>query len=126
MCTENLPRMQTNSSHLPLFAATNVITVCLSLVFVVIFVACSYGKVIYPERYQRFCVAKKFYTLTTERNKTALAVPKQSNLFIGTWELQISSKQKCALQEYVQHAEHDKCTSLLYEVYSSTDIDACL
>ena len=30
---------------------------------------------IYPGRYQRVCVAKKNCTLTTERNKTALAVP---------------------------------------------------
>ena len=82
--------MQTNSSHLPLLAATNVEAVSLSLVLFCYVVACR----MISWRYQRFYVAKKICTLTTERNKTALSVPKQSNLFIGTWELQISSKQK--------------------------------
>ena len=78
---------------------------------------------IFPERYQRFCVAKKICTLTTERNKTALAVPKQSNLFIGTWELQISSKQKVCNSVMYNMQEHDKCTSYTSKVYSPTDID---
>ena len=58
----------------------------------------------YPGRYQRFCVAKKNYTLTTERNKTALAAPKQSNLFIGTWE--VTDKQQAEGMQFknVQHA----------------------
>ena len=66
-----------------------------------------------PRALQRFCVAKKIGTLTTERNKTALAVPKQSNLFIGTWELQISSKQKVYNPVIYNMQEHDNVLPIL-------------
>ena len=59
---------------------------------------------IFPERYQRFCVAKKNCTLTTERNKTALAVPKQSILFIGTWEVTDKQQAEGMQSSNVQHA----------------------
>ena len=111
--------MQINSSHLPLLAATNVEAVGLSLVLFCYVVACR----VISWRYQRFCVAKKICTLTTERNKTALAVPKQSNLFIGTWEVTGKAASRNVHSKNVQHVEHDKCTSLLYEVYSPTDMD---
>ena len=101
--------MQINSSHLPLLAATNVEAVGLSLVLFCYVVACR----VISWRYQRFCVAKKICTLTTERNKTALAVPKQSNLFIGTWELQISSKQKVSNPGIYNMQEHDNALPIL-------------
>ena len=68
------------------------------------FVAWKYDRVI-SWRCLRFYVAKKFYTLTTERNKTALAVPKQSNLFIGTWEVTGKAASRNVHSKNVQHVE---------------------
>ena len=76
--------------------------------------------------FQRVCVAKKNCTLTTERNKAALAVPKQSNLFIGTWEVTDQAASRNVHSKNVQHAQQGKCMSYAFKFYSLTDIDTCL